>query len=358
MPNMSWWSTEGYIPPGIPLGGILGLDTGYSTPAGYTEYTTNMGKFVLGSSTANSIGGSATIGTQSSDTGDSSHSPGDAWAFIRITTTGGTSTSVRVNAGSHTHIVTVAYTPRKTGLKLIQASADGAIIPVGAILFGRDANLTANDADYTTFNTDAGYFSHESSTAVVAEAGNSSTDTVSFSHTHHTLIASGAAVITTMSASVRNGAAPSAGPAHAHAITSPTYTPIIKHAILKAFKRLSADRIIGSRTIIMFEGESIPVGWTLCDGTGGTLDLTDRFIKFSNSSGLIGTLVNSVNTLAASGTLAAAGSHNHTTGINASNSYADFYSHINDHTHTHSFSLAATSFTPVYRTLKFIQYTG
>ena len=38
--------------------------------------------------------------------------------------------------------------------------------------------------------------------------------------------------------------------------------------------------LMPSRGIIMWSGTAadIPTGWALCDGTGGTPDLTDRFI--------------------------------------------------------------------------------
>ena len=38
--------------------------------------------------------------------------------------------------------------------------------------------------------------------------------------------------------------------------------------------------LMPSRGIIMWSGTAadIPAGWALCDGTGGTPDLTDRFI--------------------------------------------------------------------------------
>lgn len=43
-------------------------------------------------------------------------------------------------------------------------------------------------------------------------------------------------------------------------------------------------------TIIMFNGavSKIPKGWSICDGTNGTPNLIDRFVKASNSAGVIG----------------------------------------------------------------------
>ena len=38
------------------------------------------------------------------------------------------------------------------------------------------------------------------------------------------------------------------------------------------------DKIIQKGTIIYFNGDDIPEGWALCDGTNGTPDLRDKFI--------------------------------------------------------------------------------
>lgn len=35
-------------------------------------------------------------------------------------------------------------------------------------------------------------------------------------------------------------------------------------------------------TIVMFTGKEIPIGWLLCDGTNGAIDLRDRFILGAN----------------------------------------------------------------------------
>ena len=45
------------------------------------------------------------------------------------------------------------------------------------------------------------------------------------------------------------------------------------------------DLLIPQGTIVMWNGDSIPEGWALCDGTKGTPNLIGSFIKASNVSG-------------------------------------------------------------------------
>jgi microcystin-dependent protein len=41
-------------------------------------------------------------------------------------------------------------------------------------------------------------------------------------------------------------------------------------------------------TIVMFTGKEIPIGWVLCDGTNGAIDLRDKFILGANDLSSVG----------------------------------------------------------------------
>lgn len=41
-------------------------------------------------------------------------------------------------------------------------------------------------------------------------------------------------------------------------------------------------------TIVMFTGKEIPIGWLLCDGTNGAIDLRDKFILGANDLASVG----------------------------------------------------------------------
>jgi len=48
-------------------------------------------------------------------------------------------------------------------------------------------------------------------------------------------------------------------------------------------------------TIVMFTGKEIPIGWLLCDGTNGAIDLRDKFILGANDLSSVGSK-NSIST--------------------------------------------------------------
>lgn len=45
------------------------------------------------------------------------------------------------------------------------------------------------------------------------------------------------------------------------------------------------DKLVPIGTILPYNGVSIPAGWAVCDGTAGTPDLVDRFIRGANTAG-------------------------------------------------------------------------
>jgi len=56
---------------------------------------------------------------------------------------------------------------------------------------------------------------------------------------------------------------------------------------LSAYGWLNVDTIIPTGVILLWSGaiSAIPSGWTLCDGTAGAPDLTDRFVIHADSDG-------------------------------------------------------------------------
>lgn len=91
---------------------------------------------------------------------------------------------------------------------------------------------------------------------------------------------------------------------------------------------------VPSGLIIMWHGETIPTGWSLCDGTSPTPDLRDRFILSKGNSSSIGD-TGGANNLSIDGSTLPShthsvstsqdGSHSHT--INALASYATTHNH-------------------------------
>lgn len=159
--------------------------------------------------------------------------------------------------------------------------------------------------------------------------------------------------------------------------TSATVEPA--HVTLRINKNTSgAPRLESVGDIILYEGETAPVGWLNCDGTKGTPNLTDRYIKGSTTSGVSSGSNTHVHTSVASHTHSATGTHNHTLGgisgptTNSVLSGAGGHSHARaDHLHTlatvssvtaswNSITISADSSNgePPYITVKFIQATS
>lgn len=139
-------------------------------------------------------------------------------------------------------------------------------------------------------------------------------------------------------------------------------------------------------TIVQWAGSSVPEGWALCDGSNGTPNLVDKFIKGGTSAGAIGghkeitltsdNLPSHTHTLSGSASTNAAGSHRHGVGysngdlgdnannrnniIGSSTTYTDY---AGEHIHTLNLSSVTVGSTgnnaplniePQYYTLMFI----
>lgn len=94
--------------------------------------------------------------------------------------------------------------------------------------------------------------------------------------------------------------------------------------------------------IMLWSGSAaaIPAGWALCNGSGGTPDLRDRFVVGAGSSYAVGGTGGSAN--------AALVSHSHTVSASGTTSGAGAHSHsVNDPTHAHGNVISASGATIV-----------
>jgi len=144
--------------------------------------------------------------------------------------------------------------------------------------------------------------------------------------------------------------------------------------------------------IIMWSGDTIPAGWHLCDGTGGTVDLRDRFVvgagtgsdyNVGDTGSGVHTVVGAVTISAHSLSAAEVAGHQHAlkdmssrpnsggSGYNSEGSgyqYTTAYYNTDNtgnsnigkstadaHSHSSNFSSGNFTITPMYYSLKFIE---
>jgi microcystin-dependent protein len=108
--------------------------------------------------------------------------------------------------------------------------------------------------------------------------------------------------------------------------------PNLNAPVTKTPAELNAP--IPAGLICMWSGVSVPSGWALCDGTGGTPDLRGKFVLGASSEDPSGTSGGSWDTESAGNhlhTASAAGSHSHG---GSTGGTALTYSQIPPHTHT------------------------
>lgn len=353
MPSSHWSYAGGSGLPGIPAGGILGLRTG-SIPSGFSAYSSYTGRLVLGSTGANATGGSNTVKSVNSST-DGWHTNADGNVFLR-SGSGGAEAQLGAGygGGSHSHVVTFTYTPQRARLVLMKCDADNTEVPLNAVFFGTSSVLTDKDTAYDTFNNSGYYLQHSTSTGLTGESKGVSSASSSFSHRHHTWGYTGTAICGGWVSHSGMQDTSNQGPSHSHGLSGFYMNGYVAYVNLKAFYRITASKKIGEGMIILFDGATIPDGWALCNGTNGTPNTINRFARMTSSS--LGSTGGS-NYTNGGVSLTSAGSHAHPLSNNGTG-WACSYLHNSYISHTHSCSYGNAGYTPLYRTLKFIQYTG
>lgn len=160
----------------------------------------------------------------------------------------------------------------------------------------------------------------------------------------------------------------SAAGAHSHSY-SVFVTSKLRSIALAMFESLG-DAALPEGAIVGWESGSIPAGWALCDGTNGTVDLSERFI-YLTSSDLAGTEHSATSDYSIGGHFSGtAGNHKHTRTFTSqsqiNNNPQDAlmpYHDSNEGAHSHHIESTSGSLTgeivnPIRYQLRFIQYIG
>ena len=363
----------------VPVGAILPIK-GETIPAGWAEWTAANGKFIKGSTTGiGSTGGNSTITPPvlTLDTGTSGHGGASKPSFLvnSLSPTGGglsgfayTPDGYSANSGGHaTHTVTPEpFDPNVYRIEskyIIKTGVATASIPKEAIVFGLPDITQALVGRYIA---DAGRLIKAASSRAQAGASGpdgqfKNTSGVSFPHDHWTR--------TTITGT---GALKSSGAASQHG--NSWYTPAESGASHSHVAWVVAEKVLKDIRVPMYwsgvnfkvspgfifawSGSllSLPADYTLCDGTLGTPDVHDYFIKVSpvgeefyaweaDSAIIYGGGTNN------------AGSHAHR-GASGSGSFRFLESikHGGEHSHLHSVNPHTQAWEPPFYTLAFIMY--
>ena len=325
--------------------GLIIMSADGSVPSGWARFTGPDGRFIVGagsSYSAKGTGGSSTPSGTVESSSDGGHT-GGAHGYSGYSDFGGGTLSRESTAGAHTHTISISeYTPAKQNMVFIKANGDGLVAPANGMFLA-----ISTLSGFSAFSSDA------------LLAGNSSVGTASLTSTLGSCPSAGNHIHGTTNG-YQYGSdwylCQSSGSHSNHSLSVASITNNFKHKLMRGIYKASQYSLTAG-LIAMWEGSSAPAGWTLCNGSNGTPDLRDYFVRIVSSGD--GSTGGSSNTISVSVTIGSGGvSHHHTAiaYITSGNSYLLCEgSYTNTHSHT---ATITPTYTPLYYALTFIQYTG
>lgn len=316
----------------IPNGAIfIWTGTNASIPAGWSRVTSLDTKYPKGTANAtnpNTTGG-ATTHTHTSPSHTHTIAAHTHTITLAAASGGGASTDCNTTASAvgHNHtafasgavssgsVSSVAATygsvsndPPYYEVIYITPTVQASNIPTGVIALA-DATPSSGfakcDGTGGTPNLTDKYLKGATGGGNAGGTGGSTTNTHALSHTHTTSHAHASATSggeTADSARSQSGAANVVW-SHTHAVTLNAATPstvdnvslVTAETVEPAYTKLLAmQSVAGAPTnvgiIALWLGNisDIPTGWILCDGSNGTVDMRDRHLKITNTTGHIG----------------------------------------------------------------------
>ena len=130
-------------------------------------------------------------------------------------------------------------------------------------------------------------------------------------------------------------------------------TPNVKRKILSAWSNASAEFDSKTDMIALWESSEPPLGWAICNGSGGTYDFRDYFIEIdeTGNESTTGTGNNTISGSITAGTFSWTHYHGQYQMCASNSGY-----HPNEsHSHNHDRTITAESYTPPYYALYFVQ---
>lgn len=254
-----------YTADAIPAGLIIPYTGGAGgAPAGWSLFSDANGKYIVGagSTYAADENGAGDGSTNKAVAGGGHHGGGNAATY------GSYAGKVDYdNAGNHTHTATINYTPPYQQCYLIKADSEVSVIPQNGVIF-----LGGSHGSLTNIWTDGYMFQAGAGTGTGGSANPTLTTDSAGAHNHGTSVGKGQS-----SGSSRWYSNTNYG-SHSHS-NAGTVTNNLYKAALAAYTDAASSFSVESGMIAMWQGAVAPTGWVLCDGTNGTDDLRDYFVK-------------------------------------------------------------------------------
>lgn len=342
-----------YQTPFLPAGIIVPYESTGTVPSGFTKFFASDDKFIVGASATKAVtttGGSSTVPVSGTTTTNGGHiGPAGSGTYSNFggsnTTQGGTPSVL----GNHSHTFSGSATsviPARKQVVLAKATQDHYNLPENICVLKHTAGAFTGLTRVTGI---ANYLMYGNALSIGVTGNNSSsaaiTTSTAGSHApHQTTGYSGFYGYT-------GGTFETAG-AHTHtgSLTA-TLNPLNRYMGL--YKAATNNLDIPNENLIgMWESQTPPNGWYVCDGTNGTPDLRDYFVKFVDDDTNIGTASGS-NSMTYSGGLSATPVHNHGFSLYGSIFSTTVYHNTDFQMDTHTASSTVT-YIPPYYSLVFI----
>ena len=330
--------------PTLPTGIIVPYTAGAGgAPAGWTLYDSADGFFIIGAGDTYAVDdtGAGTGAVAKTVPAVAGHT-GSLHSCSEGNGDGGSS-----SAGGHSHTATYTWAPPYQNIYLIKADAGQALFPQDSCIFSHQGDLTTGGANiYTT--ADRMLKANAAVTAGGSMAA-SCTSTSAGSHDHGNVSGGSSTGKDTKDILTAAGA-------HTHAIGLTMTNDMYRHQ-LSCWSNAAGTMTFPVGVMALYENTTPPVGWALCDGNNGTVDMRNKFCEFIDDGNEASPAGQDGNVTAV-GTTEAHGNHNHANGNDTSAAGENAY-HVDNTTHpTHAAINENYAWLAPYYALAWIMYTG